>query len=392
MNKTLRLYIAFLVLIFIGIVFIDANKPIPINWSPTFDVKDKIPFGLYVFNNEFPSIVKPKSITKITKSPYEFLESQYDYDTLVNNYKISGTFLAINETDNIDTESSIELFNFVSRGNTVFLSMKDFPIKILDSLNLETTGDFQFSDSIFCWMANPKFGKKRFNLLKDVGNNYFSKIDTLNTTVLGYQTGDSTRVNFIKVPFKTGNFFLHTQPTAFSNYYMLKKGYSNYAENILSYLPKQNVYWYLKDKNGEEISSSPFRYILSQRPLKWAWYLFLGGTLLFMIFNAKRRQRTVPIIKPLENTTVDFAKTIGNLYFQEADHSNMIDKKIVYFLEKLRQDYLMDTSILDEKFIKRLQQKTGKDFHVIEETINLINQHRKKIHEPIESDLLRLNR
>ena len=54
-----------------------------------------------------------------------------------------------------------------------------------------------------------------------------------------------------------------------------------------------------------------------------------------MIFNAKRRQRVVPIINPLPNTTLDFTKTIGNLYYQEGNHQNIVDKKIIYFLEKI---------------------------------------------------------
>ena len=89
------------------------------------------------------------------------------------------------------------------------------------------------------------------------------------------------------------------------------------------------------------------RYILSQPALKWAWYIFLIGMLDFYIFNAKRKQRIVPIIKPLANTTVDFTKTIGNLYYQEGDHGNIIDKKIIYFLEKIRNEYLIDTTKLE---------------------------------------------
>ena len=92
-----------------------------------------------------------------------------------------------------------------------------------------------------------------------------------------------------------------------------------------------------------------------------------------MIFNAKRRQRVIPIIKPLPNTTVDFTKTIGNLYYQEGNHQNLIDKKIIYFLERVRNEYLIDTAVLDENFIKKLHAKTGKDIKDIEHLVYLIN-------------------
>jgi len=110
-----------------------------------------------------------------------------------------------------------------------------------------------------------------------------------------------------------------------------------------------------------------------------------------MIFNAKRRQRIVPIKKPLQNTTVDFTKTIGNLYFQEGDHSNLIDKKIIYFLEKVRQEFMLDTTKLDTDFIKKLQQKSGKDYADVERVVYLINQHRKNHFTSIENDLIDIN-
>jgi hypothetical protein len=112
----------------------------------------------------------------------------------------------------------------------------------------------------------------------------------------------------------------------------------------------------------------------------------------FMIFNAKRKQRIVPIINPLPNTTVDFTKTIGNLYYQEGDHTTIIDKKIIYFLERVRNEYLMDTTKLDADFVKKLHQKSGKDYFIIEKAVFLINNHRKSPHTSIEDDLVEINK
>jgi hypothetical protein len=110
---------------------------------------------------------------------------------------------------------------------------------------------------------------------------------------------------------------------------LLKDNHHQYTEKIVSYIPKGQITWLIKGQTGESISQSPLRFILNQPALKYAWFLFLIGMVFFMIFNAKRKQRVVPIIKPLTNTTVDFTKTIGNLYFQEGDHQNIIDKKII---------------------------------------------------------------
>ena len=392
MNRTLKIYVFFLILLLAGIVYIDINRPKPINWSPTYSIKDKIPFGLYVFDNEVKSYFKNQKIEKINTTPYEYLIDQYDYDSLVNNYKIKGTALNISEYSDIDKQSVEELLIFVSRGNTAFLSSKELPMQLLDSLKVTTKLDYKFNDSIFNWVANKKLDSKKYKITEGLGNNYFAKIDTLNTTVLGYQNGDSTRVNYIKVKYYDGEFLLHTQPTAFTNFHLLKGNHFEYAQKVLSYIPKNNIYWFIKNQDGQVISQSPMRYILNQPALKWAWYIFLLGTLIFMIFNAKRKQRIIPIKKPLPNTTVDFTKTIGNLYYQEGDHDNIINKKIVYFLEKIRNVYLIDTNKLDDEFIKKLHLKSGKDISDIQRAVFLINTHRKSPHSSIEEDLIQINK
>ena len=375
----------------VSIIVIDVNRPVPINWSTTYDTNDKIPFGLYVLDQELPTLLKDQKLNKVITTPYEYFEPLYDYDSLVKNYNVKGTFLAIAEYAEMDEASVTELFYFADRGNTIFLSMKSFPKAILDSLKINCNADFEYKKKSYNWIANPKLGTKKYNIEEGLGNNYFSKIDTLQTTILGYQSGDSTRVNFIKVPYKSGNFILHTQPAAFTNFHLLKNDHAEYAEKVLSYLPKGDVFWYLKNQNGEKISNGKLRYLFSQPALKSGWLLFLIGMLVFMIFNAKRRQRVVPIVQPLSNTSIDFAKTIGNLYFQEGDHGNLIDKKIIYFLEKMRQDYLLDTTVLDDNFIKKLQAKSGKNSFDIQNLVYLINQHRKNNFTAIESDLIAIN-
>jgi hypothetical protein len=98
----------------------------------------------------------------------------------------------------------------------------------------------------------------------------------------------------------------------------------------------------------------------------------------------------VPVIQPVVNSTVDFTKTIGNLYFQEGNHHTIIDKKIIYFLEKVRTEYLIDTYSLDDAFIERLHQKTGKDIKNIEQAVSLIKKHRQQILSS-EADVVAIN-
>lgn len=391
MNKSLKIYIVILVLILALVIAMDISKPKPINWEPTYGVNDKIPFGLYILNQELGKMTGQK-VTKMEQSPYEYFESQYDYDTLVNNYKVKGTFLNISDYGNIDETSAQEILYFISHENTAFLSMKKFPETLLDSLKISMDADYKYSDKIYNWLANPKFGSKKYQIIEGIGNDYFTEFDTINTTVLGYQSGDSSRVNFIKVNYDGGEIYLHTQPAAFTNFHLLKDNHKEYAEKVLSYLPKRDIHWLSGKNSGNNISNSQLGFIFKHPALKSAWLLFLIGMGVFMIFNAKRKQRIVPIIKPLPNTTVDFTKTIGNLYYQEGDHTTIIDKKIIYFLERVRNEYLMDTTKLDADFVKKLHQKSGKDYFIIERAVFLINNHQKSPHNSIEDDLVEINK
>ncbi|MBF4471177.1 DUF4350 domain-containing protein [Flavobacterium sp. HJJ] len=391
MGKTLKIYIFLLAVLLVAIVVIDINRPKPIDWTPTYSIKDKIPYGMYVFDNEIGSLLKNQSIEKFSNTPYEYFDSDPYLDTLISSNKKKGTFVSISKISNLDDQSINTICSFVRQGNSAFISSETIPNSLLDSLNLVMDSEYKYSDSIYNWVANKKLGTQKYKIIEGVNNNYFSKIDTLNTTVLGYQNGDSARVNFIKVKYKNGDFYLHTQPVAFTNFHLLKGNHHEYAEKVLSYIPKGNVFWSIKDQNGEVISNSPMRYILSQPALRWAWYIFLIGMLVFIFFNAKRKQRVVPIIKPLTNTTVDFTKTIGNLYYQEGDHNNIIDKKIIYFLEKIRNEYLIDTNKLDDDFIKKLHHKSGKDLASIQNAVYLINLYRKSNYLSVESDLIHIN-
>ena len=269
--------------------------------------------------------------------------------------------------------------------------MKSFPQVIMDSLKLKTGDDFTINDSTYLSLGE-KTPVKQYLFKGGTGYTFFDSLDTEKVKVLGYQkTGKKKHANFIEVPYGYGRLLLHTQPAAFSNFHLLKEDHYKYAEGVLSYIPQGKVFWYAKKyKHGEE-SDSIFRYILSQPALTSAFWLAIFAFLIFIFFNAKRKQRIVPEILPLKNTTVDFAKTIGNLYFQEADHHTIIEKKIIYFLEHIRNVYLIDTYSLDKDFVEKLQLKTGKTVADIEKAVSLIKKQRSQF-TSTEADVMAINK
>jgi len=439
MSKNIKILIFFLVLVLVLIVFADSNKKKPINWKQTYGINDKIPFGLHVFNEESKGLFKKQTIEKFSETPYEFfydtnttdstnttyyegtpppvvvdsLEDQFadtisyenendtisynenvdttSYDTAFKSVSIrndkKGTLFSISDFYKFDDQSTEELLYFVAEGNTVFISATTMPDVLRDSLKFEIILRNHIENKLKSTLVNSKVN---FEFDKGVSDYYFSKFNKNTTTILGNIHDEKyTLPNFIEIKHGKGKFLLHLQPIAFTNYYLLKNNYK-YIESVCSHIDSKNIYWNIEDIEKTSITSSPLRFINSQPALKWAWRLGLIGILIFMLFNAKRRQRVIPIHEPVKNTTVEFAKTIGNLYFLDKNHKDIAEKKIVYFLEKIRKEYYLDTTLLDETFINRLYLKTSKEKAAIVKAINKIN-YIKNSATLTEKDLVELN-
>jgi hypothetical protein len=110
-----------------------------------------------------------------------------------------------------------------------------------------------------------------------------------------------------------------------------------------------------------------------------------------VLFKGKREQRIIPIIEPLKNSSVEFTRTVGSLYFQHSDFSNIIAKKITYFLEEIRSRYYLDTQDLSEDFIQKLAVKSSNNEDETRKLITFIKHLKgKSVHS--EQDLIALNK
>lgn len=370
----------------LGIVITELVRPKPIDWRASYISTDKIPFGGFVFFEEATSLFKNAEIEMIDKDPYVFLKD--------STYTQNSAYIFVNDEVFFDERQAEEILKYVESGNTVFISSRSVSYILRDSIKVETTANYNILEE----EIRPKFFSSSLKqdslsaFKKGVYKASFVKIDTLKTTALGYYDSEKPmleELNYIKVDYGKGAFLLHNLPEAFSNYYLLE-GNEQYAANVLSYIDADKIYWDEYLKSGRKVVESPMRFILDQAPLTWAYYVLIGGLLIFVLFKGKREQRIVEVMEPLENTSVEFTKTIGDLYFQHKDYSNIIAKKITYFSETLRSKYFLSTNDITEDFIKKLALKSGNTFEKTQELMHLIiHLKEKSVHS--EADLLELN-
>jgi hypothetical protein len=162
-------------------------------------------------------------------------------------------------------------------------------------------------------------------------------------------------------------------------------------------LPSSTLFWdpHIKkseySKQPDTDNTSVFKFFLQHETLTWFLFVSLAGVLLFMLFNARRKQRAIPVIHPLENTTVAFTQTISSLYLKEEDHKNLVDKKIAFFLEQVRSKYLLNTNNLNKDFIQHLAAKSDNKIQNTKYLINtIITLHKRS--ECSEEELLGLHK
>ncbi|WP_115462416.1 DUF4350 domain-containing protein [Winogradskyella aurantiaca] len=359
MSKRNKLYVLLIGLTLIGIVYAEMSKPKQLNWFASYTNHHKIPFGAYVFSDLIES--RYDSVIAVNRPPYEYLK---DND-------IQGTYLFFNDGLGFGEAEFERLLDWTSRGNNLFLASSDFSYNVLDTLNLETSlvsipGNFN-NEFQFKLINNRLHIEDPIVFDKALSLYHFSEIDS-STSVVGildkYQEGPSqikdTLINIIKKPFGEGQIILSTIPQAFTNYFILEGTNREYTAGLMSYInPGEPLYMDSYYKSGKTFYASPLYLFLSNPNLKWAYYLLLFGALVYVVFEGKRKQRAIPIIEPLKNQTVDYTRTIANMYYERSAHNEIGRHVIQHFLNYIRVHFHLQTAIINDLFLQQLASRSN---------------------------------
>lgn len=367
MDKSAKIAFGALLLLVLVLTYLEASEPEPVNWNPSYLETDKIALGSYVFYDSWQNVPN-SNLEKVTIPPFEFLDEN-----------LPGTYFFLNNYLNFDDAELKKLLRWVEEGNTVFLAASYYSENLLDTLKLKTSTRIpgeNFTSQPYLQLTNKNFRQEEpYHFSHDVNLEYFSRLDTLEHTVLGvaglheFEEPTDAFPVFLRTGWGNGRIFIHSFPQAFSNYFLLSNENYSYAASLLAYLEDDgSVYWDRYYKSGKTFYSSPLYMLLSNKALKWAYYFLLIGSVLFIIFEGKRKQRPVPVVEPLKNQTLEYAKTVGDLYLEKKQYRELALKKIDHFNDYIRNRYRIATSWQDEKFYRELAEKSD---HTEEETRQL---------------------
>jgi hypothetical protein len=379
--RDFKIYISVASILLIIYLAAQYNKPSPINWQPTLYYQDKIPFGTNILHNELPHFFPGATVINTNKTLYEQLK---------NDTTSGSNYLVISKTVNLSKIDYSAMVKFISLGNTVFISAFNWQGTLADTLKLMTGQEFK-KKNVWLNFTNSKLSQANgYHFDKDISNEYFDSFDTLHAVSLG--KNEDGHSNFLSFKYGKGTLYLCTNPLLFTNYGLLTNHGDDYAAKALSYFPKTETLFWDEYQNGDiPDDPSPMRVFFSYASLQWAYYISLVSLVIFILYEKKRRQRIIPVIEPLKNSTVDFAKVVGQVYYEQRNNMNIAQKKIVFFLEHLRTKYYLKTTLLDMEFIRLLSQKTGTTYSFALEVVNHINY--VSVQKQItDGELIKLNR
>ncbi|QIX60662.1 hypothetical protein HER32_05500 [Hymenobacter sp. BT18] len=454
---TFRWYLVGLAVLFGLYVAIDYNRPKPLDWTPTYQNKDKIPYGTYVLHAVLPDVLGTASrdIRTVRVPIYNQIEGEDEPDpntvevdtdsedeqlptdstsqdsaatsaapvpALVDSVDVAdadyaaglaeagydkATYLFVNGSFELSRLDCRSLLRHVARGNDVFIAAEQFDLHFADTLGFTTVsapGKRRRKDAS---LESLKLDSVRLRLtdnalahaagarafaLPALGNSYRIELDSsVQATALAVDAKQQPVL--VRLPHGRGNFYLCSVPLAFTNYFVLRPRTGNFSFAALSYLPAGRPTWWDEyQKQGREGEQSLLRVLLAHDALRWATYLALFSALLFMLFEAKRRQRVIPILKPLPNTTLLFTRTVAGLYRQGSNHQLIAEKKIGLFLEYLRTRFHEPSlDLQDDATRERLVQKSGVTRAELDSLIRRINFARTA-RQLSDTELLGLNK
>lgn len=382
MNKSLPYILGSLLLLAVLILFFTGsnNKKRILDERITLRRQDKIPYGTYVAFRSLKHIFPGASIYTNTYEP--------GYWDSLSNQDSNQALIIVCDRFSPDEQEMKKMISFTENGNDVFICARYISATADEILGCNSIAiDFSFirvSDlrkNMRISLNSPPFEKNpAYAYHGKTFSSYFSSIDSSTTDVLGYD--EMGRPDFIRLRARRGNLYVHTEPLAFSNYFILHKNNIDYYEKALSVIKPDvtKVMWdeyYLNKRssgNDSEKKKSWLAVLLRYPALKAALLTAILALLLYVLLGMRRKQRFIPVLTKPRNDSLDFVKTIGRLYYDKGDHKNLCRKMGSYFLEHVRNKYKLPTSSLDDEFVKNLQYKSGTGESEIRDIISFIKQ------------------
>lgn len=391
--KANRIFIVVIIALMAVILLFQVNAPTRFRWDDVSQsYKSKQPFGCYVMDSVLRASL-PQGYEVLGNNIEKYIDKKYKGG--------KHTFLFTKNFYDFIRSFDVDLHELIKDGNNVILAIDDYYTYYDPDIEEELGFTSRSGNSVYAYKDNLKkelTEPAQYNTVYWNGRDMFAPasypingifytrelhlssdyriLATLDRAITVYEEHDT--VAGIR-DYGKGKVVVVSMSLLFTNYGILNDTIRPLVMRLLSQCSDLPVVRYdpkLIDKVGdkEQESESPLRYMLANRPLRWALYLALATLVAFVAFSARRRQRIIPVIKPPVNHMMDFVKRIGGIYFKRHDNVDLLNKKYVTFSNDLRVKAMIDIdnedSIEDE--LLALSNRTGIPLNELQQQVGVV--------------------
>ena len=332
------------------------------DWSENYDPSGQDPFDLLALRELLAA--RPESFTTLTSR-----RQLSELDTLQ-----AATYLFVGAYPYYTDTALTRLLDYVERGNEAFLATRELPedlawelfdgdceavdhydyaAELFPSVYLDSVRMYRYPRGDSFHLTGFRYWEPAHVALNLIEEDVLCAVDADHQVLGGI---DTVGLNFIRVTYGQGAFYVHTNPIFFTNWYLLDSLQYRYAENVLSVIGERPIAWdegshrYRRSSSGASATERNYqggrnllsgnqtlRYIMEHRALAFAWYTLLAGVLLYVIFRGKRRQRIIPVLPERENSSRRFIDTISRLVRQKGNHAALAQRELAALRFHLNQ-------------------------------------------------------
>lgn len=360
-------YVIYLSVIILVYVVVKMSETKVHDWTITFAHQTKEPYGTYALNQLLQNFAGG-GLQNSYKTIYELKDS----------LDANASLISLSTTFDAGREDVDALLGFIEGGGKAFIAAHEINGALADTLGLRTT-DYFFErgglrtrqDSSWLRLTANSFDTlEHYSFRRGNISRYLLKLDSADATVVARNNLEQPVT--IKIAHGKGVLLVNTTPMVFTNINLMAADNAAFIEQSLSYLGNGPFYRTEFYHLGRMEAATPLRFVLNNEALRWAYYISIASVLLFMIFEAKRKQRIIPVMNAPANTSMEFVTTIGNLYYQNGDHKNIAAKKIQYFSDYVRTHYFINLNENTNVLAQQLAAKAGHSETLVMQIFELI--------------------
>ncbi|WP_298711895.1 DUF4350 domain-containing protein [Chitinophaga sp.] len=295
----------------------------------------------------------------------------------------NSVYIAVASRLFLTEQDAADMSAYVAAGNQLFLVVESTDSLLENTFGFTTTesGWEMFPASAVQRFVNPAFSPDTVFSGKGIPMNRYLVLEESDSAVITI-LGNNARhqPNFFRVQHGEGQLFVLLNPMTWTNSWLLENDNVQSLTWQMAYLRMHadHVYWdefykYQKVRRTSD-NFSDMQVMLKHPPLRWALWLALLLVALYIFSESKRRQRIIPAMPVLRNNSIDFAETLGRLYYLHHNNTNLAQKMAQHLLEYIRQHYFLNTAQINAEFISGLARKSGHPREFIEGMMQMVTE------------------